>query len=48
MKSIGEIHGEIHRLTEELVYCAPDKLIIIRERIKILRWVIRDIGKGAS
>lgn len=48
MKSIGEIHGEIHKLTEQMIWCSPEKLILVRERIKTLQWVVRDLAKGAS
>jgi len=48
MKSVGEIYGEIILQQERLLYCSPEELIVVRERIKILKWVVRDFAKNTD
>ena len=48
MKSVGEIYAEIIVQQERLLHCAPEELIVVRERIKILKWVVRDFAKNTN
>ena len=48
MKSVGEIYAEIIIQQERLLHCSAEDLVVVRERIKILKWVVRDIAKSAN
>ena len=48
MKSVGEIYAEIIVQQERLLHCAPEDLIVVRERIKILKWIVRDFAKDSN
>jgi len=48
LKSVGEIHGEIYRLNEKLTYCNLEDLKIIQEKIRALKWVLKDERKDTT
>lgn len=48
MKSVGEIYAEIILQQERLLHCAVEDLVVVRERIKILKWIVRDVTKNTT
>ena len=48
MKSVGEIYAEIIVQPERLLHCSVEDLIVVRERIKILKWIVRDFAKSSD
>ena len=45
MKTVGEVYAAIAETEAAILHCAPQELPIIRERLKILKWIVKDAKK---